>query len=426
MSRFSILRLAAALLALTAAVSAESTAPAEAPTSQKVIKDAAEYNAYITALNTADPVKKAAAMEAFVEHYPASIVKVEALEQAMSAYQQAGNTGKVEATAERILQLQPANIRALAIVTFIKRVHATQGDASALAELKTDAERGLAALPDWEKPEGLSDAAFARLRNQMAEIFQGAAGFAALNAKDYAAAREHYLKAVQIDPANLQNVYQLGIAELQMNPLDVDGFWYAAKAVDLAKNNAAAQRSIGIYGKAKYRHYHGSAEGWDKLVTAAADQSAPPENLAKSITPAPTPAKLAVKAVQENDPGALSFSDWEFILALRDASPANKQAADMVWRAIREKEKNGATKLKIPAVVISATKETIEAAITEENQKAHKADMRVTMKSPLADPPKPGAIVDVVGVLTDYSPSPFIFLMEKGELPAATAEIPGK
>ncbi len=67
------------------------------PTSQKVIKDPAEYNAYITALNTTDPAAKAAAMEAFVTQYPNSIVKIDALEQAMAAYQQANNQQKVEA-----------------------------------------------------------------------------------------------------------------------------------------------------------------------------------------------------------------------------------------------------------------------------------------------------------------------------------------
>jgi len=62
---------------------------ANVPTSQKVIKDPAEYNAYITALNTTDPAAKGAAMEAFVAQYPNSIVKIDALEQAMGAYQQA-------------------------------------------------------------------------------------------------------------------------------------------------------------------------------------------------------------------------------------------------------------------------------------------------------------------------------------------------
>jgi hypothetical protein len=54
---------------------------------QKTIKDPAEYNAYIAALNINDPKQKAAAMEAFVSQYPNSVVKIDAMEQAMAAYQ---------------------------------------------------------------------------------------------------------------------------------------------------------------------------------------------------------------------------------------------------------------------------------------------------------------------------------------------------
>ena len=106
-------------------------APAAAPASGKVIKDAAEYNDYISALNITDPGIKAAAMEAFVAKYPGSAVKIDALEQAMAAHQRAGDTAKLEENAASILQLQPDNVRALAIATFLRRGRATQGDAKA-------------------------------------------------------------------------------------------------------------------------------------------------------------------------------------------------------------------------------------------------------------------------------------------------------
>src|SRR5437016_4866474 len=92
-------------LALLAALLFALLAPPPAA-AEKVIKDQAEYNAYIAALNIADPVKKSAAMESFLKKFPNSIVKVDALEQAMAAYQAAGNAGQVEATAGRILQLE--------------------------------------------------------------------------------------------------------------------------------------------------------------------------------------------------------------------------------------------------------------------------------------------------------------------------------
>ena len=298
---------------------APQTGNSQQPTSQKVIKDQAEYNAYMMALNTQDPAAKAAAMETFVTQYPASVVKVEALEQAMAAYQQSGNQAKVEDTANRILQLDPSNIRALAIVTFIKRIQATQQGSAPLAqEAANQAKKGLAALPGWTRPEGVTEPEFEKLRNQMAVIFNGAAGFGALQAKEYPNAKNYYLKSLQIDPTNMQDTYQLAIALLESSPIDLTGFWYAAKAINLAssQNNQAAAQGINAYAKAKYQRYHGNAEGWDQFVQSTANQTAPPPpaDLEKVITRAPTPQELACKAVQENDPGTLSFSDWEFIL----------------------------------------------------------------------------------------------------------------
>jgi hypothetical protein len=248
----------------------------------------------------------------------------------------------------------------------------------------------------------------------MAAIFHGAAGFAALQAKDYAAARDHYLQSIENDPNNLQDVYQLAVAELEMKPADPNGFWYVAKAFQLAHDNAAAQKSIEAYGKAKYRRYHGGEDGWDQLVAAVVSQPVRPADFA--VKPAPTLAEIAVKAVQDNAPGDLSFSDWEFVLNLRDASPANKEAADKVMQAILEKEKQGAAKLKISVKVISASGNTIQVAVTDENQQANKPDMQVTLTKPALHPAIAGAMIEVVGVITDYVLNPFSFRMTQGEV----------
>ena len=385
------------------------------PVQQKQIKDSAEYNMYVTALNTVDPVAKAAAMEAFVKQYPNSILKIDALEQAMAAYQQSNNLAKVEETANRILGFEPENIRALAIATYLKRVQATSGSAQAAKEMVVNAERGIKALPNWTKPEGTSDAEFKQVRDQMSAIFYGAAGFGALQSKDYARAREYYLKSVQIDPGNLQDVYQLSIADLEMKPIDVDGLWYIARAINLAKDNPTAQQSMTAYGKAKYKRYHGGDDGWDKVL-ASATTTAPPSDFSHTIKAAPTPAEIAVAAVRENNPAELSFSDWEYVLSYRDDSPENKQAADRVWQTMQDKQKNGAAKLSIDVKVISATTDTVEAAVTDENQQANKADLHVVLEKPIAAAPAAGSQIKVIGVLTSYTPRPFMFTMEKASI----------
>lgn len=392
--------------------------PAPPPAEPKVVKNPAEYNDYLSALNIADPAIKAAAMEAFLTKYPGSTVKTDALEQAMAAYQRAGNTAKVEESASRLLEIKGDNVRALAIVTYLRRGRATQGDPAALAELAEGARRGLDALARWSKPADVSDDAFAAMRKQMTAIFNGALGFATLQAKDYAGARRYYQLAFASEPNNLQDVYQLALADLQAEPMEVDGLWYIAKATALAKDNDAAQQRIGDYGKAHYKKYHGSEDGWQELLAAVAGQTAPPPDFAMRIKPAPSPAEIAVQAVRDNDPASLSFSDWELILSQRDASPANREAATKVWNAIQTLQKNGAARLKIPVNIVASTKDTIQAAIAEENRKGNKVDLLVVLKTTLASPPLPGATSEVIGLIVDYQANPFLFVMRDGEVAA--------
>lgn len=374
--------------------------------SQKVIRDPAEYRAYNAAINMRDPVQRATALEAFVRNYPDSIVKVDALEHAMAAYQQSGNSAKLEETARRVLALQPASVRALAIITYLGRTN----DTGHPDEVCNNAQKGLREMPRWQGPEGIPEGESHKLRAQMAAIFDGAAGFCALQAKDYSAARDHYLKALQINPNNMVDSYQLGITDLEMSPLDVNGFWYIAKAMNLAQaqGNSAAGQGMETYARDKYRSYHGSEDGWNNIVTEAAGQNAPPTALV--VEKMRTPAEMALFRFQQNDPTTLS--NIESVLTYRDASPANKEAAGKAWQLIQ-----GKNRMKISVKVVSATKEIIQGAIAEENQNANKADIRIVLQKPLTHLLAAGSTVDVEGVITSYTPQPFMFTMENGEIP---------
>jgi len=401
---------------------------ANVPTSQKVIKDTAEYNAYITALNTTDPAAKGAAMEAFVTQYPQSIVKIDALEQAMGAYQQAANQQKVEQIARQILSIEPNNVRALAIVVYLERGQIK--DAATGAKARADAERGLQELGNW-KPADVAPADMEKLRNQMTGIFAGTAAFGALQQKDYANAQKFYEEALKVDPNDLGNNYQIAIALLESNPSNPLGFWYGAKALSIAqKQNPQAFQAWSPYFLSRYKKYHGNTDDWNQRMATAANETAPPPNFVASIPLAPTPCDLAAQAVQQNDPSQLSFSDYELVLSCRDKAPANKDAAEKVWAFIQGKEKNGEAKLKMPGVKVIAAPDasTLEVALSEDNQTANKADMRVTMEKPMTKPPAVGSSVDVIGVISEYTPDPFMFTMIKGEVPGAkpAAKTPAK
>ncbi len=125
-------------------------------------------------------------------------------------------------------------------------------------------------------------------------------------------------------------------------------------------------------------------------------------------------AALAVQVVQENDPASLSFSDWEYVLSWRDASPANKAAAEKVWQAIEQKQ-NG-KRLKLPAKLVAVTKDGILAAISEDNQQANTADLHASLAKKPPRLPAPGSSIAVIGVIDGYTPKPFQFHMKDAEI----------
>jgi tetratricopeptide (TPR) repeat protein len=262
-----------------------------------------------------------------------------------------------------------------------------------------------------------------KLRNQMTVIFAGTAAFGALQQKDFASAQKFYEQALKIDPNDLGNNYQIAIALLESNPMNPLGFWYGAKALSIAQaQNPQAFQAWSPYFTSRYKKYHGSTDDWNQRMAAAAQQTAPPPDFVASIPLAPTPCDLAAQAVQQNDPSTLSFSDWELVLSCRDKKPANKDAAEKVWQAIQAKEKNGEARLSIPVKVIAAPDtSTLEVAVSEDNQAANKSDMKVTMEKPMTKPPAVGSSINIIGVISEYTPDPFMFTMTKGALPAAKA-----
>jgi tetratricopeptide (TPR) repeat protein len=389
---------------------------------------AAQNKAYLAILANPDPAKRAQDLEIFIAYYPNSALLPSAYEQLMAAWQSAKEPAKADVAASRLLQIDPDNVRALANRVYVARTRLAVNDTAALTVITTMAERGLAAVPKWRRPASLDEAEFARLKLQMTAVFDSALGFAAMQVKDYARARRYCLDSVTIEPDNFQDVYQLTVALIEGTPIDPQGFWYAARAITLARQakNDQAAASIDAYARARYRTYHGSEEGWERLMTrVAAGERVPPENFSRSISRALTAPEMAVQAVSEHDPGSLSFADWEFILAQRDTSPANRDAAEKVWKAIGEKQKGGEARLKIPVKVISATPERIEAAITDANQSAGTADVEIALLRPLAPLPSPGVVISVIGVLSDYQPKPFLFRMTQAELADESLPIAG-
>ena len=245
----------------------------------------AEYDAYMAALNTRDAEKRATAMEIFIAWYPASVLRTDAYEQAMAAWQSANQPAKAAVIATKLLQADPDNVHALANRIYGTRARAIQGDAAAMASMVETAQHGIVVLAKWRKPATLTDEVFARTKQQLGAVFNAALGDAALQAKDYDKARRHYREAVADEPDNLQDVYQLAVSQLEGMPLDALGFWYAARAIAIARAaKSEAASDIDRYVRSRYRIYRGSEQGWNEILAhVAAGERAPPAGFVKSI-----------------------------------------------------------------------------------------------------------------------------------------------
>lgn len=403
--------LVAFLLACTLAAAVVPFAAAQ--TAQKPqIKDPAEYNAYVNAVQQTDPAAKAQAIEAFVQTYPNSVMKEDALVQLMGAYQQSNNASKTIETASRILQANPNNVRALALLAYYYRSLAAQGgpDAAKNADQAMQyGQKGLDALPGTTKPDGMSDADFTKFHNELAAIFEGAVGFAALQKKDLALAQKQLRQAVADESQpNIADIYPLATADLEAKPVNPEGFWFIIKAAQLAQGDG--QKQILEYGRKKYNRYHGSEEGWADLVkqAQAAQGVMPPAGFTVAAAPPPpSPAEQAAELVKSKDPKQMSFAEWQLVL-----SSGNAQAAETVFAAIKDKA------VKLVANVISASPSKLTLAGSADDIDDKKADITLTMAKPL-----PAKLVPTVGTLTQfqatvssYAPNPFMLTMTEGVL----------
>ena len=401
-------------VAQTPAAPQQATAPAATPAPQKKeIKDPAEYNAYMGALGQQDAAAKVSGLEAFLAQYPNSVMKEDALELLMGAYQQTGNSPKTLETAQKVLQANPCNLRALALLSYTKQTMAQQGGAGAAQNL-TDAgqygDKGLECEQTVTKPDGTSDADFQKLKAQTAVIFNGASGVAAYQAKDYAKAQQRLRAAADADPKNLVDIYTLARAYLEPGPTekDVDGLFYIARSANLAQGTGKDQ--IAKYGKSKYVKYHGSEDGWNDLMAKAATATDPTGITITQYVP-PTPAQQAHDLMASKKIEEMSFAEWQLVLS--EGAPED---ADKVWTTLKGKP------LQMVAHIISidatgkTTKMSLAGSSDDIDAKRADIDLSFGAASPKAQMPKEDTDFQFEGTPASYVAKPFVMTMTDGAL----------
>jgi hypothetical protein len=408
-------------------------------TSGGVQMSPAEYNAYNSAIGQTAPAAKAAALEAYLVAYPQSAVKGSVLEQLMGAYSQIPDAAKTLDAADRLLQVDPNNLRAYVLEVYFRRSAAEQTtDASAkqagLDKAADFAQKGLAAT----KPADMSADDFGKLKASAYPLFYSAIGIAALNKKDTATAIDNYKKEIAMVPPEqtqtpglvLQDIYYLAVAYLQSTPPDLPNCaFYAARVAAYAPDNFKAQ--FEPTAKYCYKKYHGGDDGYDAVVAAAKANLNPPADF--KIKPAPSPADIVANVIATTpDLKTLAVSDKEFILANGKPEDAAK-----VWDTVK------GTSTQFPDVlVIESSPTVLKVAVSDDAVQSKTADFTFNM-APLDEGKTPaqqaaakktaadiaaatavGQKVTLTGTYASYAPSPIMITMSDGAVVLAKKAAP--
>jgi hypothetical protein len=390
----------------------------------------AEYNAYNSAISQTAPQAKASALEGYLTAYPQSSVKASVLEQLMGAYSAIPDAAKTLDAADRLLQVDPNNLRAYLLEVYFRRTAAEQTtDATAkqagLDKAAEYAQKGLAAT----KSKDLSDDDFNKLKAGTYPLFYSAIGVAALNKKDTATAIDNYKKELAMVPVSatqtpgsvLQDVFFLAVAYLQSTPPDLSNCaYYAARVAAYAPDNL--RPNYEPTAKYCYKRYHGGDDGYDTVVAAAKANLNPAPDF--KIKPAPSPSDIVKNVISTTpDLSTLAISDKEFIL--QNGAPED---AAKVWDTIKGKS------VQIPdAVVIESSPTVLKVAVSDDAVQSKTADFTFNM-APLPEPGKTpaqaaaakkmadditaatavGQKVTLTGTYASFAPTPIMITMSDG------------
>ncbi len=417
----------------------------------------AEFQVYNNGNTQTDPKAKAAGLETYLTQFPNSCMKLPVLSSLVGIYNQAGNNAQAVNAADRVLQLDPNNLQALAQETYLHYTLAgamNDADPKKLAAMRQPeldlaasyAQKELAA----SKPAGVSDADFTAFKEQWFPYAYTSIAYAAFNKGDFASAIDGYKKELaffQGDPklapqlqspsTVLQDTYYLGASYFQSQPVDyLNCAFYATRAASFAPDNFKA--AMVPTAKYCYHEYHGQTDDqYDQLTQIAKTNVFAPTDLGTTITPKPTPAEIIAGILKTTTPDQLATSDKEYIL--QNGTP--DQVAT-VWDSMKSKA------FQFPdMVVVSSTPQQVQVASPAAvvPGQTPTADFTFNMAPP-EDLPKnatplqkkkyqatqaaiaaaiaPGQTVTLSGTFDSYTPKPFMITLTDGAVILPEAEKP--
>ncbi|HET9164430.1 MAG TPA: VWA domain-containing protein, partial [Candidatus Angelobacter sp.] len=231
-------------------------------------------SAYADAIKQSTISERITAMDRYVAMAGSSKLKTDALEFLVWDNFRLGHQSQSAQRAKELMAISPGNPIAVAVLN--QDMSSAPRDKAATANRLAQLNSAMSSLDQLSKPEGMLDRNFQMLKQQVANMLNGAVGLSYLAIEDYPQARMALEQAVASDPNNAQLVYGMGLALLNGKNRDqYRGYWYLARAANLTAGTPQGQE-INNYAWRAYVKDGGKAEGWQRYQASAAALDAPP------------------------------------------------------------------------------------------------------------------------------------------------------
>jgi len=193
-----------------------------------------------------DPAKKDQTGIDFLQKYPQSRYRVQIYSWQVRYYFSKNQIDKMEAAADKELELYPNDAQTLAIVgsALPRAMNAsTPEPQKRLAKAEQYSQKALDLLPTFSKPDNITDEQFVKARNMTSALAYSGLGTVAFRRGKFADAIPNFEKAVQMDPQpDPVNFYLLGLCNEKASHFD-DAVTAFTKCADIPGGLQAACKS---------------------------------------------------------------------------------------------------------------------------------------------------------------------------------------
>jgi hypothetical protein len=262
----------------------------------------------------------------------------------------------------------------------------------------------------------VTDAQWTSAKQPMQAYAQKTIGYIDVLRKDNAKAEADLIKALQMNPNDAQASYMLGSAILaqkdnQANPqkqlLAIFCYARAASYTGAGALDAATQKAALTFATKAYATYHGSNEGFDKLLATAKTNALPPGSFeVKNVIQLATEKAAAdAAAAAANPAGAL----WKTI---KDGLTGD--SASTFWDSVNDTllpgGANGVNTFKVKIVSMKPEMRPKELVVGFENTTT--GDITIKLEEALPGKMDVGSELEIKGTAKAYAKDPYMLTLQ--------------